>query len=402
MEPTRTTAASAPSPQRGAPESPVSPASPATPPPGRGAEPLQGANQPISESANQPEAGARARSARLRSDLAREDLETVKRTLRAVEAQANAADPATTPATAPSGDYIRTTFRRSSAKPTPAAWMVRAFAAQDADGNPTTVWRLWSPDWTLGRALRRPAGMGPGWNDLPASLASGTLHAALTWTGTATKDAEGAVSVTWTPGDPILTTNPAEIPADAEPVPADPETSSAGSTGYRSVIVAIGDFIPATTQGGSPTFEQRHVGAIVENMVAASGGGGGQGLPDGLTIPGWVSLEPIRREISGSSSSSSTEVLVGYALMQSRLKWDAAQAKFVDDGTFKQGEIALDTLYVTGAPTLQGSATSPTERACLRKIELRSSGMAVGYDTTIVAWERAARSHAQDHTDGVL
>ena len=296
---------------------------------------------------------------------------------------------------------IRTTFRRAGgAAAVPVAWTVRAFAAEDAEGNPTTVWRIWSPDWTLGRALRRPSGMGAGWNDLPAGVTSGTLHAALTWMGTATKDADGAVSVTWAPADPILTNNPAEVPADAEPVPADPETSSAGSTGYRSVIVAIGDFIPATTQGGTPTFEQRHVGAIVENMVATSGGGG-QGLPDGLTIPGWVSLEPITRFMQGTASSS-TEVLVGYALMQSRLKWDAAQSKFVDDGTFKQGEIDLDTFYVAGAPKLVNATSDPTERSLLRKIEFRQNGSVVGTDTTMLAWERDATTHVSDHTEGVL
>ena len=297
---------------------------------------------------------------------------------------------------------IRTTFRRGGGTAaTPVAWTVRAFAAEDAEGNPTTVWRIWSPDWTLGRALRRPSGMGAGWNDLPAGVTSGTLHAALAWTGTATKDADGAVSVTWTPGDPILTNNPAEIPADAEPVPADPETSSAGSTGHRSVIVAIGDFIPATTQGGTPTFEQRHVGAIVENMVAASAGGGGQGLPDGLTIPGWVSLEPITRMMQGTASST-VEVLAGYALMQTRLKWDAAQSKFVEDGTFKQGEIGLDTFYIAGAPKLINATSDPTERALLRKIEFRQNGSVVGTDTILLAWERDATTHASDHTEGVL
>ena len=90
---------------------PIRPMSPSGPTPASGGEAAAQASKPPSLQTS--EADARARSARVRSDLAREELETVKRTLRAVEAQANAADPASTPASAPSGDYIRTTFRRA-------------------------------------------------------------------------------------------------------------------------------------------------------------------------------------------------------------------------------------------------------------------------------------------------
>lgn len=348
---------------------------------GRGAAPHQPDQASKPPSLQTSDAGAR--SARVRSDLAREDLETVKRTLRAVEAQANAADPATTPATVPSGDYIRTTFRRAAGGKTVAAWSVRSRQVEE-NGEQKTVWEVYSPLWSTGRTCAYAPGMAMGWNRL--NVESGVLYAWLTWTGTKTGEA-----VAWTPGATQIGNSLADIPADSEPT----ETTS----GRRTTVVQIGFFV--TGQGGAKTFEQEHLGVIVEGAPGGSGGDGGQGLPDGLTIPGWVSLEPIKRIMQGTTSST-TEVLVGYALMQSRLKWDAAQAKFVDDGTFKQGEIDLHTVYVTGAPTLQGSATSPTERACLRKIEFRANGMAVGYDTTVVVWERDAQSHAQDHTDGVL
>lgn len=270
----------------------------------------------------------------------------------------------------------------------PAAWMVRQRPVETSSGT-IQQWQVYSPIWCAGRSTLAPSGMeARGWHAL--AVISGTIYAVLTWVGKVTES-----GTTWTPGTPTITNNISGVPADVEPVADDPETSTPeGKDGSRSVIVEIGTF------EDDGTFAQTHVGAIVENAIG--GGGGGGGIPDGTTIPGWVSLSPIYLDVSGSGSST-TRVLVGYDLLQSTLKWDSAQGQFIQEGDpIEQGEIDLGTIYVAGAPKLQGTATDPTERAYLRKIDFRDNGTAVGTDTTIVAWEREVVSHAQDHVDGVL
>ena len=166
-----------------------------------------------------------------------------------------------------------------SAATDPAAWMIRrhAFTETNTSGEEITThkWQVFSPLWCAGRQTLLPDGMGRGWNDLPDGADSDTLYAALTWIGTATKDADGNETVTWTPEKPILTNTLADIPPDDDPTGAG--TSSA-TPGHRSVIVEIGDFEDAEDAGDgedAPTtdFRQAHLGVIVEDVAEGEGGG---------------------------------------------------------------------------------------------------------------------------------
>lgn len=350
------------------------------------------AHPPIPHGPGNPAPAAR-RTERARADLAREELETVKRTLRAVEAQANAADRSAIPAGLPAGDYIRTRFAKGGGKP--RAWEVRSFVETDAGGQARTVWRVYAPLWCAGRAVLLPAGMARGWNDLPGGAGPGTLYAALTWTGTLSVDAEGAESVAWAPGTPLLTTNPATLPTDAEP--------AEGAPGSRTVVVEIGDFVPAA-QGSGTTFDQRHVGVIVEGL---QGGAGGGGLPDGAEAWGKVEVE---EETDGSTSSGGKTV--AYNLYQHKQAWDAAQARFVD----KPGSRVLvgsipaagdggggGVPYVPGGPELAEDEDGTLwELAYFCEVALSAEGIPALVKTEHVAWRRQVAHHADDHTKGVL
>ncbi len=364
---------------------PIRPMSPSGPAPASGGEAAAQASKPPSLQTSD----AGARSARVRSDLAREELETVKRTLRAVEAQANAADPATTPATAPSGDYIRTTFRRAAGGKTVAAWSVRSRVVEE-NGEQKTVWEVYSPLWSTGRTCAYAPGMAMGWNRL--NVESGVLYAWLTWTGTKTGEA-----VAWTPGATQIGNSLADIPADSEPT----ETTS----GRRTTVVQIGFFV--TGQGGAKTFEQEHLGVIVEG---APGGSGGDALPDGAEAWGRVEVE---EEKDGSTSSGG--IVTAYNLYQHKQAWDAEQAKFVDKpgsrvlvATLPAGGDGGQTgpVYVPGPPELVETGTSyepkPVERAYFHRLTIGSDGTPKLTKTSYVAWERDVLYHADDHVEGVL
>ena len=351
------------------------------------------AQPPLPHGPGDPEAASR-RTERARADLAREELETVKRALRAVEAQAFGADRSAVPAHAPAGDHIHTRFAKGGARP--RAWEVRAFGETGPDGQARTVWRVYAPLWCAGRAVLLPAGMGRGWNDLPESESSGTLYAALTWTGTLSVDEEGAESVAWAPGTPLLTTNPAALPADVEP--------AEGAPGSRTVVVEIGDFVPAA-QGSGTTFEQRHVGVIVEGLQGGAGGGGG--LPHGAEAWGKVEVE---EEKDGSDSSGGKTI--AYNLYQHKQAWDAAQARFVD----KPGSRVLVgsipaagdggggvVPYVPGGPELAEDEDGTLwELAYFCEVALSAEGVPSLVKTEHVAWRRQVAHHADDHTQGVL
>ena len=251
------------------------------------------------------------------------------------------------------GDLILFTDASGSGGEIPAAWMLRrhAFTETNPSGEEVTSykWQVFSPLWCVGRQTLLPNGMGRGWNDLPDGADSGTLYAALTWIGTATKDADGNETVTWTPEKPILTNTLADIPPDDDPTTEDTGSSTIeGKPGHRSVIVEIGDFEDADTDDAPTTaFRQAHLGVIVAitppkttTYGGAETGGetGGDGdaaggLPNGTLIPG-----PVEYVVSGdpnhdsSSSSSSSGEPLSAKFVQRYLKWNAATSTFDDAG----------------------------------------------------------------------
>ena len=349
------------------------------------------AQPPLPHGPGDPEAASR-RTERARADLAREELETVKRTLRAVEAQANAADRSAVPAHAPSGDHIHTRFAKGGAKP--RAWEVRAFGETGPDGQARTVWRVYAPLWCAGRAVLLPAGMGRGWNELSEGESAGTLYAALTWTGTRSKDENGEGRVSWEAGTPLLTPNPAALPADAEP--------AEGASGSRTVVVEIGDFVPAA-QGTGKTFEQCHVGVIVEGIRDDVVG---SGLPDGTEAWGKVEIE---EEKDGSASSGGKTI--AYNLYQHKQAWDATQARFVDKPGSRvlvgsipaAGDGGGGVPYVPGGPELAEDEDGTLwELAYFCEVALSAEGVPSLVKTEHVAWRRQVAHHADDHTEGVL
>ena len=253
------------------------------------------------------------------------------------------------------GDLILFADTGAPAATDPAAWMIRrhAFTETNTSGEEITThkWQVFSPLWCAGRQTLLPEGMARGWNDIPEDADSGTLYAALTWVGTATADADGNETVSWAPGNPILTNSLADIPPDDDPTPEDTGTSSGeGKPGHRSVIVEIGDFKDSdNTSGGDgtapeTTFRQAHLGVIVAitppNTTTHGGtetggetGETGGGLPNGTLIPG-----PVVYVVSGdpnhdsSSSSSSSGEPLSAKFVQRYLKWNAATSTFDDAG----------------------------------------------------------------------
>ena len=289
----------------------------------------------------------------------------------------------------------------------PAAWMIRrhAFTETNTSGETVTThkWQVFSPLWCAGRQTLLPEGMARGWNDLPEDADSGTLYAALTWVGTATADAEGNETVTWAPGNPILTNSLADIPPDDDPTAEDTGTSSGeGKPGHRSVIVEIGDFEDADTgDDAATTFRQAHLGVIVENIVTGAGG-----LPDGTEVWGKVAVEA---QTNGSSGTASA-----YNIYQSKQTWDAATSKFVDKpdsktlvGTIPAGgsAIADGTLipgaveYVVVAGPSSGSGGEPSSvkfvQHYLKWDAASGTFVAAGESADVVITELT--SHAEDH-----
>lgn len=346
----------------------------------------------------------------------------------------------------------------------PAAWMVRrhAFTETTSSGEVTThKWQVFSPLWAVGRQTLLPDGMSRGWNDLPEDADSGTLYAALTWTGTATANADGTETVSWAPGKPILTNSLADIPPDDDPTTEDTGSSTIeGKPGHRSVIVEIGDFKDADTDNDTAlatAFRQAHLGTIVENLVAGSGSGGG--LPDGTEL-----LSPVSVTEETDDNTSSGGRVTGYKISQSKVKWDAAeqvfvpvpdstielytipavegipngaevwgkieveevtvatypekyvsqykihqwvqrwdanQEKFVDNRKVTIATLPAPVNYVPGPPEYKDVGGIPYEQVYWHKVTLTSSGPTLT-KTTKLAWQTQLAYHASDHVDGVV
>lgn len=170
------------------------------------------------------------------------------------------------------GDFV---LAAPGQEETPVAWRV-ALRSKSVSSGTIEQWQIFAPTWTVGRETLLPEGMKEDWNDL--DIHSGDLYAVLTWTGTATTNDAGEVSTTWTPGKPILTNNLSEIPADEDPTPDDPGTSTIeGQEGHRSIIVKIGTFLtddsapPAEGEEPAPiAFLQIHTGSIIEDISLAA------------------------------------------------------------------------------------------------------------------------------------
>ena len=149
---------------------------------------------------------------------------------------------------------------------TPVAWRV-ALRSKSVSSGTIDQWQIFAPTWTVGRETLLPEGMAEDWNDL--DVTSGDLYAVLTWTGTATTDDAGEVKTTWTPGKPVITNDLSKIPADDDPTPDDPSTSTIeGKEGHRSIIVKIGTFLTdeKETPADPIAFLQIHTGSIIEDI----------------------------------------------------------------------------------------------------------------------------------------
>ena len=191
-----------------------------------------------------------------------------------------------------------------------------------------------------------------------------------------------------------LTPNPAALPADAEP--------AEGASGSRTVVVEIGDFVPAA-QGTGKTFEQCHVGVIVEGIRDDVVG---SGLPDGTEAWGKVEIE---EEKDGSASSGGKTI--AYNLYQHKQAWDATQARFVDKPGSRvlvgsipaAGDGGGGVPYVPGGPELAEDEDGTLwELAYFCEVALSAEGVPSLVKTEHVAWRRQVAHHADDHTEGVL
>ena len=150
----------------------------------------------------------------------------------------------------------------------PVAWRV-ALRKKEVSSGTIDQWQIFAPTWTVGRETLLPEGMEEDWNDL--EVTSGTLYAVLTWTGTATTGDDGEVKTTWTPGRPTITNDLSAIPADDNPTPDDPSTSTIeGKEGHRSIIVKIGTFLTDDADPEVIVFLQIHAGSIIEDLNAGS------------------------------------------------------------------------------------------------------------------------------------
>ena len=266
-----------------------------------------------------------------------------------------------------------------------------AFTETTSSGEATThKWQVFSPLWAVGRQTLLPEGMARGWNDLPEDADSGTLYAALTWTSTATANADGTETVSWAPGKPILTNSLADIPPDDDPTAEDTGSSSIESKpGHRSVIVEIGDFKDTDDTAPETDFRQAHLGVIVENLAQAGSGG----LPDGTEVWGKVSVET---QTNGSSGTASA-----YNIYQSKQTWDAATSKFVDkpDSKTLVGTIPAGGSAVVVAGSSSGSGGEPSSvkfvQHYLKWDAASGSFVAAGESADVVITELT--SHAEDH-----
>lgn len=163
----------------------------------------------------------------------------------------------------------------------PVAWDIsrRTVVTTDDNGEETetTKWQVFHPAWHAGRKVFYAGGVVGGWNDLPSNLTyRGVIYAVLKEVGENDydSDTDEVRSTTWTVSE-VFIANSSQIPEDSRPYRTD--------KGYRYRTVALGQFV---TVDGVLTWEQWHVGAIVEKPTAEGGSGGGEGLPDGTLIPG--------------------------------------------------------------------------------------------------------------------
>lgn len=190
-----------------------------------------------------------------------------------------------------------------------AAWTVRkrtvTTTSDDGTESSSEEWCIFAPVWSVGRNRLTPSGYSSvNWTQLDSTLASGTLYAYLTWTGT--KDTTG--NITWTRGTPAITNSTSDIPSDSDPS----GSGSSAKDGSKTVVVPIGYF------GTNGTFTQYHAGIIVEG-----------GEPNPTTIP--LALGPIyyntstktfvqdlgRWSISSSGSASFTSVVTAAVSLSS-------------------------------------------------------------------------------------
>ena len=197
------------------------------------------------------------------------DAETDQIILRIADVTVTTGDPPTaTVLQRQIGDFV---LAATGQEETPVAWRV-ALRSKSVSSGTIDQWQIFAPTWTVGRETLLPEGMVEDWNDLDPT--SGDLYAVLTWTGTATTDDAGEVKTTWTPGKPTITNDLSTIPADEDPTPDDPSTSTIeGKEGHRSIIVKIGTFLtdednpPPEGEDPEPiAFLQIHTGSIIEDI----------------------------------------------------------------------------------------------------------------------------------------
>lgn len=291
------------------------------------------------------------------------------------------------------GDFV---LADPAGEETPVAWKV-ALRKKEVSSGTIEQWQVFSPLWCVGRDTLIPANTSRGWNDL--STTSGTLYAALTWTGVITRSEDGEDTTTWTHGVPIITNSFDDVPADKDPEPPS-RYGIPGEAGFRSVIVEIGTF---TGTGDDLAFSQAHVGVIVEALADTFASGGG--LPDGTTIWGKVSIE----EQPNGSSSSGGEV-TGYKILQTKQAWSTEKKAFEDAGDpVEIGTIEVASgggqagpVYVPGPPEVVFENEQLLERSYFHTVAVSAEGVPSLTRTNYVAWEREAAYHADDHVNGVV
>ena len=135
-----------------------------------------------------------------------------------------------------------------------------------------------------------------------------------------------------------------------------------------------------------------------EEIVIETGGGGGGSIPDGTEFWGEVYAKEI----------AEYRQLKRFGLRQKKLIWRNGQMNgngeklimtFTGTGTASNPGFAN---YVIGEPKLESRSGTVYEVAHWYIAEATESGAPTLTDTGIEAWSREMKTHADDHTNGVL
>lgn len=129
--------------------------------------------------------------------------------------------------------------------------------------------------------------------------------------------------------------------------------------------------------------------------------GGGTGIPDGAEA--WGKVEVVEKK----DEYPHNDKTIGYEIYQHKQMWSATQGAFVDKPNSKVLVYTLPaggsgTTYVPGEPKLVEESGTIYERAMWCMVTVGSDGVPSLTETDNVAWQHEVKTHADDHTDGVL